>query len=92
MRPAKYGGQPQEEMMRFKSRDLMMDVLPAAKRFTPGLVLCGQATAGGGRRPETMTKPKECGQATARAGGRYHPRGGGLALLRQQLHESLSLR
>lgn len=78
--------------MRFKSSDLMMDVLPAAKRFTPGLVLCGQATAGG-KEAGDDDEEKECGQATATGGDDgFTPAESGLALLRQQLHESLSLR
>ena len=78
--------------MRFKSRDLLMDVLPAAKRFNPGLMLCGQATAGG-REAGEEDEEQECGQATATGGGDgFTPAEAGLALLRRQLHESLSLR
>lgn len=79
--------------MRFKSRDLMMDVLPAAKRFNPGLMLCGQATAGGREAGDGDDETDECGQATATGGGDgFIPAESGLALLRQQLHETLSLR
>ncbi len=78
--------------MRFTSRDLMMDVLPAAKRFTPGLVLCGQATAdglgGGGKDDEELDK---CGQATATTPEKITPAEAGLALLRQQLHQTQQL-
>ena len=79
--------------MRFTSRDLMIDVLPAAKRFNPGLILCGEATAGGGGREGDPDEDDalKCGQATA-----PDPDGitsaAGLALLRQQLHESQSAR
>jgi hypothetical protein len=77
-------------MMRFESRDLMADVLPAAKRFAqPGLVLCGQATAGGGGTEED--DELECGQATAGDPDGVAPtEAAALALLRQQLHEMLS--
>lgn len=73
--------------MRFESRDLMIDVLPTAKRFAqPGLVLCGQATAGGGTEEDDDL---ECGQATAGDPGGITPTAASLALLRQQLHEML---
>lgn len=75
--------------MKFKSRDLMMDVLPTAKRFTPGLLLCGQATAGG-REGGDDEEESECGQATATGSESVTPTQAGLALLRQQLHQSLS--
>jgi hypothetical protein len=86
-------GKPQEEMMRFKSRDLMMDVLPTAKRYNPGLILCGQATAGG---RETGggddEEGQECGQATATGGEPgFTPAEAGLALLRQQLQQARQL-
>lgn len=78
--------------MRFTSRDLMMDVLPAAKRFTPGLLLCGQATAGGREAGDgDDEEEQECGQATATGGqDGFTPAEAGLALLRQQLHQTLS--
>jgi hypothetical protein len=65
--------------MSFNSRDLMIDVLPAQ----PGLVLCGQATAGGG----DEKGGGKCGQATAPA---LKPLRADLALLRHQLHETLA--
>ena len=78
--------------MRFTSRDLMMDVLPAAKRFNPGLVLCGQATAGGGGREGDEDDGLECGQATTGAEPKeIMPTEAGLALLRQQLHQTQQL-
>lgn len=76
--------------MRFESRDLMVDILPTAKRFAqPGLILCGQATAGGGGTEED--DELECGQATAGDPGGVTPAEAGLALLRRQLHETLSV-
>lgn len=80
--------------MRFTSRDLMIDVLPTAKRFNPGLVLCGQATAGGREEGGGDDEVDDCGQATATGGGGgqtgFVPAEAGLALLRQQLHHTLS--
>lgn len=73
--------------MRFKSRDLMMDVLPTAKRFNPGLILCGQATAGGREGDGDDEEELECGQATATGPESITPTEAGLALLRQQLHQ-----
>ncbi len=79
--------------MRFKSRDLMMDVLPTAKRYNPALILCGQATAGGGGREGGDEEDElECGQATAGDPDGFTPAEAGLALLRQQLQQTLSLR
>lgn len=79
--------------MRFTSRDLMIDVLPTAKRFTPGLVLCGQITAdgkeGGGTDDE---ESEECGQVTATGSEEITPAEAGLSLLRQQLHQILPVR
>jgi hypothetical protein len=78
--------------MRFTSRDLMIDILPTAKRFNPGLILCGQITAGGKEGGGTDDEETdECGQITAGTGG-FTPTEAGLALLRQQLHETLSVR
>ncbi len=80
--------------MRFTSRDLMIDVLPTAKRFNPGLVLCGQATAGGREAGEgDDEEEQQCGQATATGGDdSFTPAEAGLALLRQQLQQTLSVR
>jgi len=73
--------------MSFNSRDLMIDVLPAGNRLVqPGLVLCGQATAGGGDEEDNL----ECGQATADKPKNVIPVEAGLALLRHQLHEALA--
>lgn len=77
--------------MRFKSRDLMMDVLPTAKRYNPGLILCGEATAGGGGLEGDEEDGLECGQATAGDPDGVTPAEAGLALLRQQLHQTLSV-
>jgi len=72
--------------MRFKSRDLMIGVFPDDKRFQPGLLLCGQATAG---LEEEEGEEDECGQATAGDPDGFAPTEAGLALLRQQLHHTL---
>lgn len=77
--------------MRFTSRDLMIDVLPAAKRFNPGLILCGQATAGGTEGDGGDEEENECGQATATGPTSTTLTEAGLALLRQQLHQTLSV-
>ncbi|HKI02482.1 MAG TPA: hypothetical protein VKK31_10910 [Thermoanaerobaculia bacterium] len=75
--------------MSFKSRDLMIDVLPTAQPFAqPGFVLCGQITAGGGGNDEDAGL--DCGQATAPEPKTLTGAEAGLALLRHQLHESLS--
>jgi len=74
--------------MRFKATDLMVDVLPEDKRFQAGLLLCGQATAGldeGGEEEDL-----ECGQAAGGDPGGFAPTEAGLALLRQQLHQTLA--
>lgn len=73
--------------MRFKARDLMVDVLPEDKRFHAGLLLCGQATAG---LEEEEGEEDECGQATAGDPDGFAPTEAGLALLRQQLHQTLA--
>jgi hypothetical protein len=72
--------------MSFEARQLMVDLPPFAQ---PGLVLCGQATAGG--RDEEEDADVECGQATANeptavAGNAEDD----LALLRQQLRHALA--
>jgi hypothetical protein len=69
--------------MSFNSRDLMIDVLPTQ----PGLILCGQATAGGKDEEEGAL---ECGQATADKPKNVTLAEAGLALLKHQLHEALS--
>lgn len=76
--------------MRFKSTDLMIGVFPEDKRFHAGLLLCGQATAG---LEEEEEEEEECGQATAPPGDPdgFAPTEAGLALLRQQLHQTLAL-
>jgi len=78
--------------MSFKSRDLMIDVLPARKfnaLAQPGLGMCAQGTANTGTEED---EEKDCAQGTATTNEpAYAPRtGAGLALLRQQLHEALS--
>jgi hypothetical protein len=78
-------------MMSFKSRDLMIDVLPARKfnaLAQPGLGMCAQGTANTGTEED---EEKDCAQGTATNEPAYAPRTEvNLALLRQQLHEALS--
>jgi hypothetical protein len=77
-------------MMSFKSRDLMIDVLPARKfnaLAQPGLGMCAQGTANTGTEED---EEKDCAQGTATNEPAYAPRTEGLALLRRQLHEALS--
>jgi hypothetical protein len=75
--------------MSFKARELMIDVLPAARPFrpgAPGFGLCGEAT----RNEEDDDDEIDCGEAT-RAGG--PPSGrleADLALLRQQLRQAMA--
>lgn len=80
--------------MSFKSRDLMVDVLPATKPFAiAGLVLCGEVTAGGnlpGSDDDDEEPPAPCGDATANPDPFSRPELG-LAMLRQQLREALAL-
>jgi hypothetical protein len=84
--------------MSFKSRDVMIDLLPAAKfnaLAQPGLALCGQATATSpDEDDEEEEDDLECGQATATTGNEpaYAPQrmAADLALLRRQLRETLS--
>lgn len=80
--------------MSFKSTDLMIDVLPTGDPAQPGLVLCGQITAGGNDEDDEEMDDLECGQITAVTGGDNEPasyaRGeAGLALLRRQLRHAL---
>jgi hypothetical protein len=82
--------------MSFKSRDLMIDVLPIGKfnaLVQPGFALCGQLTAGGDEEDDEEEDDLECGQLTATGGEpAYAPRTEmDLALLRRQLRETLSL-
>jgi hypothetical protein len=82
--------------MSFKSRDLMIDLLPTGKfnaLVQPGFALCGQLTAGGDEDDDEEEDDLECGQLTANTGNEpaYAPRGMDLALLRRQLRETLSL-
>jgi hypothetical protein len=78
-------------MMSFKSRDLMIDVLPARKfnaLAQPGLGMCAQGTANTGTEED---EERDCAQGTATNEPAYAPRTAvNLALLRQQLHEALS--
>ena len=89
--------------MSFKSRDLMVDILPAKNPFANGgLVLCGEITAGGkapGGDDDDEEIPGPCVDATAIPGGcsdatarpdRFTPTEAGLAMLRHQLREALS--
>ena len=77
--------------MSFKSRDLMIDVLPARKfnaLAQPGLGMCAQGTANTGTEED---EERDCAQGTATNEPAYAPRTEvNLALLRQQLQEALS--
>jgi hypothetical protein len=83
--------------MSFKSRDVMIDLLPAAKfnaLAQPGLALCGQITSAGEDDEEEEEDELECGQITSNTGNEpaYAPRRmeADLALLRSQLRATLS--
>jgi hypothetical protein len=83
-------------MMSFKSRDLMIDVLPTGKfnaLVQPGFALCGQLTAGGDEEDDDEDEDDlECGQLTATTGNEpaYAPRREmSLETLRRQLRETL---
>jgi hypothetical protein len=87
---------PEEEMMSFTSRDLMVDVLPGGRLRAPaqpGLDLCGQVTAGGGGGGDDEEEGRECTQVTAittnepTAAARPEV---SLALLQRQLRETLA--
>lgn len=78
--------------MSFKSRDLMVDVLPARKfnaLAQPGFGMCAQGTANTGK-DEDLDEGRDCAQGTATNEPAYAPRTEGLALLRRQLHQALS--
>jgi hypothetical protein len=87
---------PEEEMMSFTSRDLMVDVLPGRLKAPaqPGLDLCGQVTAGGGGGGgDDDEEGLECTQVTATTGN--EPKAAmrpevSLALLQRQLRETLA--
>ena len=74
--------------MSFKAREIMIDVLPAARPYrpgAPGFALCGEAT----RSEEEADK--ECGEATRSPGGEPSAsREADLALLTRQLHQARS--
>lgn len=79
--------------MSFESRDLMIALLPTGKLNAfarPGLVLCGQVTAGGLDEDDEEEDDLECGQVTAGGDSSgYALREMDLALLRRQLRETL---
>ena len=81
--------------MSFESRDLMIDLLPTGKfnaLVQPGFALCGQITSPEEGDDEEEDDELDCGQITSTAGEpAYAPRETDLALLRRQLHETLSL-
>jgi hypothetical protein len=83
--------------MSFKSRDLMIDVLPTGKfnaLVHPGFALCGQVTSAGGDEEDEEEDELDCGQITSNTGkdeSAYAPRTMDLALLRRQLRETLSV-
>ncbi|HYX25260.1 MAG TPA: hypothetical protein VFC23_13985 [Thermoanaerobaculia bacterium] len=75
--------------MSFKTRELMIDVLPAARPFrpgAPGFGLCAEAT----RNEDEEDDEVDCGEAT-RAGGEPAYRDGesDLAVLKQQLRQAM---
>ena len=74
--------------MSFKTRELMIDVLPAARPFrpgAPGFGLCAEAT----RNEDEEDDEVDCGEAT-RAGGEPSGRPeADLAMLRQQLRQAM---
>lgn len=82
--------------MSFESRDLMIDLLPNGKfnaLVQPGFALCGQITSAD-EDDDEEEDDLDCGQITSTTGNEpaYAPRTGtDLALLRRQLHETLSL-
>jgi hypothetical protein len=86
---------PEEEMMSFTSRDLMVDVLPGGRLRAPaqpGLDLCGQVTAGGGGGGDDEDEDLECTMVTATGN---EPKAStrpevSLALLQRQLRETLA--
>jgi len=81
--------------MSFKSRDLMIDLPPTGKfnaLMQPGFALCGEATAGGMGEGSEEEDDLECGEVTAGPPTGYAPRMAmDLALLRQQLRETMSV-
>jgi len=73
--------------MSFKAREIMIDVLPAARPFrrgAPGFGLCGEAT----RNEDDEEDDVDCGEATRPPTG-VTPEAD-LVVLRQQLHQALS--
>ena len=81
--------------MSFKSRDLMVDVLPARKfnaLAQPGFGMCAQGTANTGTEgDEDLDEGRDCAQGTATNEPAYAPRTEvNLALLRRQLQETLA--
>ena len=74
--------------MSFKVREIMIDVLPAARPFrpgAPGFALCGEAT----RNEEEVDR--ECSEATRAPGGDPTSCEADLALLTRQLHQALAV-
>jgi hypothetical protein len=93
---------PEEEMMSFSSKDLMIDVLPVGKFNVfaqPGLGMCAQGTATGRQdegddegEDEEKDDLLECAQGTAtnREPTSVTRSGLNLALLQSQLRETLA--
>jgi hypothetical protein len=72
--------------MSFKARELMIDVLPAARPCRiPGFALCAEAT----RREEDDAK--ECSEATRAPDSVYRGGAADLAVLRGQLRQAVSV-
>jgi hypothetical protein len=92
---------PEEEMMSFSSKDLMIDVLPVGKFNVfaqPGLGMCAQGTATGLDEDDDDGEEEEddlleCAQGTAtnREPTSVTRSGLNLALLQRQLRETLAL-
>jgi hypothetical protein len=90
---------PEEEMMSFSSKDLMIDVLPVGKFNVfaqPGLGMCAQGTATGLDEEDDDDLEEEddlleCAQGTANPPTSATRSGINLALLQRQLRETLAL-
>jgi len=75
--------------MSFKAREIMIDVLPAARpvrRGAPGFGLCGEAT----RNEDDEEDDVDCGEATRPGSPPASRPEADLVVLRQQLHQALS--
>lgn len=78
--------------MSFRAREIMIDVIPAARPFrrgAPGFGLCGEATR---TEDDDEDDDLDCGEATRPPSGATPSSRleADLAVLRQQLHQALS--